>query len=769
MHRFIGQPIRRVEDQRLLTGDGTFSDDVSLPGQVYAAMVRSPIAHGYLKKVDATRALTLDGALAVLTSQDCEALGIAGIDHKPVPSTRYDLKLRAPNDGSIVIPPHLPLPRDRVRFVGEAVAIVIGETQSAALDAAERVDVSIEPLPSVMSLEDALAPGAPDISVNQRGNLVVDCAFGDHRATTHAIHQAEHIVSETFSIQRVTGTPLEPRSALATYDASDGAFTLIAGSGGAVRQQREIAAAMGVDAAKLRVISPDVGGNFGTRNRVYVEFVLILAAARQLNRPVKFTASRSESFLSDYQGRDLHVEATLALDRNGRIVALETTNSSNLGAHCVSLSPLSKGTALVSGPYDIPNVYARARAFYTNTAPTQAYRSSGRPEVTFVIERLIEKAAAECDFDPIVLRRQNLVPAASMPYTNGVGAQYDSGTYESNLDRALALGDWDGYADRRDASLARQRWRGRGLAMYVESSTGSPKERAEITLQSNGRLELIVGTQPSGQGHETAFAQVLADELSVDMGNIDVVLGDTERVKEGGGSHSGRSMRHAGAVIALAASDLIESARARLADALSLRPELITYAEGHFQPRDSNQAIHWAALATLLSTEGRLSVGRTNEMHRPVFPNGCAVCEVEIDPDTGQWTLDRYVCVDDVGRCINPLIVEGQTHGATVQGISQALGEAVIYDPNGQPLCGTFLDYPILRADEVPAFIADIVEVLSPTNPLGIKAGGEGGTTPALAAIVNAIDDALPARIDGVSMPMTPYRIWQLIEQHRSA
>jgi carbon-monoxide dehydrogenase large subunit len=743
--RAIGKPVRRKEDQRLLTGRGQFSDDFNAPGQTYAAMVRSPYPHARIKRIDAAKARAMPGVLGVFTGADVAADGLVPIPHDPVPSTRYDMKLRGPGDTKVFEGPHVLLPADKVRHVGEAYAMVVAESKSQALDAAEAVDTEFDELPWVAQSQDALAPGAPLVWDEAPGNVLVDTLFGDAEATERGFAAADHVVSMDFHIGRVTAVPLETRAALGVFDAETQRFTLHAGSGGAVRQKRELANVLKVAPDRVRVLSLDVGGNFGSRNRVYVEFGLVLWASRKVGRPVKYTATRSEAFLTDYQGRDLVTKVSLALRKDGRFLAMRADNLSNVGARCVSLSPLSKGSALITGSYDIPAATLRARAVFTNTMCTQAYRSSGRPEVTFAIERLVDTAAEKLGFDRVELRRRNLVGTDRMPYVNAVGAKYDSGTYEENMDRAMAMADWPGFAARKADAERRGRLLGLGLANYVESSIGAPKERTEITVKPEGRVRVVIGTQPSGQGHETSFAQVVSDLIKVPVEAIDVVMGDTDVVSVGGGSHSGRSMRHAGTVFALAAKDLIEKGKRIAAILLQTSPDKVAFEDGRFRAQ---------------------GVDRDNEMHDPVFPNGCHVCEIEIDPDSGELAITRYAAVDDVGRCINPLIVEGQTRGGIVQGVGQALWEQCAIDrESGQPVCGSLMDYGMPRSFHFPRFKTHIAEVLSPTNPLGIKAGGEGGTTPAPAVIVSAVLDALrPLGVRDIAMPVTHYTVWQAIQ-----
>lgn len=759
----IGKPLQRKEDHRLITGKGRFTDDFSLPGQTWAWMVRSPYPHARIINIDKAEALAMPGVLAVFTGADCLADGLKPIQHNPIPSTQFDVKLRGPNDTPIFTGKHLLLPVDKARFVGEAVAMVVAETREQASMAAELVSIEYEELPCVINSEDAIAQNAPRLWDELPNNVLVDSTFGDIQNTNAAFDQAEHIVTMKTHIGRVTGVPLEPRAALANYDVATGRYTLYAGSGGAVRQKKELSEVLGEEQQNVRILSFDVGGNFGTRNRAYVEFGLVMWASKKIGRPVKFRAERSESFLTDYQGRDLVTEVSLAIDKGGRFLAMRADNLSNVGYCCVSLSPLSKGSGLITGSYNIPYATLRARAVFSNTMATQAYRSSGRPEVTFAIERLVDKAARQIGMDRLEIRRRNMVTPAQMPYVNAVGSTYDSGEYEINMNRALKLADWDGVAQRRADASARGKLFGLGFANYVESSIGSPKERADIIVRKN-TIEVVIGTQPTGQGHETSFAQVTADLLYVPFEDVFITIGDTDIVTAGGGSHSGRSMRHAATVIALATQDLIERGRAVAAEILSVVIDEVIFDKGTFNGPNKH-SWNWYELA---AQAGDLRVRRDNEMHTPVFPNGTCLCEIEIDPNTGGLEITRYATVDDVGRCINPLIVHGQTHGGIAQGVGQALWEQSYVDPSsGQPQVGSLMDYGMPRFDNLPSFKTEIAEVLSPTNPFGVKAGGEGGTTPALAVIVSAIEDALLSVCGPVelSMPITPLKIWSAIDQ----
>ncbi|HLN40272.1 MAG TPA: xanthine dehydrogenase family protein molybdopterin-binding subunit, partial [Xanthobacteraceae bacterium] len=781
-YRFIGKPMPRKEDARLITGKGRFTDDFNLDGQTYAVMVRSPYPHARIVAIDMAAAKKMPGVLGVFTGADCAADKLGPIPHDPVPKTKFDMKLTGPNGGAVFIGPNVLLPADKARHVGEAVAMVVAETKAQAMDAAEAVEVRYEELPFVLHSEDAMKPGAPVLWHEVPNNVTVETVFGNVEATDQAFARAAHVVAKNFHIGRVTGVPLEPRAALGHYDTATGRYTLYAGSGGAVRQKNELVQVLGIAPENLRVLSHDVGGNFGTRNRTFVEFGLVLWASRKIGRPVKFTATRSEAFLSDYQGRDLVTKVELALDDKHRFIAMRATNISNVGARCVSLSPLSKGSGLIPGSYAIPATTLRAMAVFTNTMPTNAYRSSGRPEVTFAIERLVDAAAAQLGVDRIQLRRKNLVPPKAMPYRNSVGMLYDSGRYQENMDRAMEIADWKGFAARRREAKRRGKLLGRGLANYVESSIGAPREQARIKVQPQdesgpARVDVVIGTQSSGQGHETSFAQVISDLLDVPAESVRVIFGDTDVVKVGGGSHSGRSMRHAATVFSKAAVDLIAKGKAIAAIVMGAAPESVSFADGRFVSRDTNLTFDFLELAAEAARhklpdalKDGIAVVTDNEMHEPVFPNGTAICEVEVDPDTGEIAITRYASIDDVGRCINPLIVHGQTHGAIAQGVGQAMWEQIFLDPDsGQPLTGSLMDYAMPRADVLPSFKTEIAEVLSPTNPLGIKAGGEGGTTAAPAVMVSAILDALgELGVRDITMPATPYAIWTAIQKAKA-
>lgn len=775
----IGRSVLRKEDFRLLTGKGRFGDDFNMPGQAWTVMVRSPHPHARILRIDTKQARAMPGVLAVFTGADCLADGLRPIPHNPVPSTKYDMKLTGPGGSKVFVGPHMLLPADKARYVGEAVAMVVAETREQAEDAADAVRVEYEVLPWLERSEDALAPGAAAVWDEAPDNVLVDTFFGDQEGTDRAFASADHVVRMEFHIGRIMPLPLEPRAGLAHYDEHTGRYTLHFSTGGPgiVRQKRQFAAALNIAPEQLRLVAYDTGGNFGAKNRPYVEHGLALWASRKLGRPIKYRATRHESMLTEYQGRDLRTKVELALRSDGRFLAMRAENIMNVGAHGVSLSPLAKGSGLITGSYDIPAARLRSRAVFTNTTPNNVMRSSGRPEVTFAIERLIDTAATELGFDRIELRRKNLIRPDQMPYTNAVGSIYDSGTYEANMELCMRIADWGGFESRHRQAAARGKLLGLGFANYVESSTGSPKERAEITVTPQGRVEIVIGTQPSGQGHETSFAQVVADLLAVPLDSVDIIMGDTDIVKEGGGSHSGRSMRHAATVISMAAIDLIAKGKMVAAVVLGTMPDEVEFHDGRFGAKRANRTFDFlelakeaAARAPAYTPANALAVAKDNEMHTSVYPNGCGVCEVELDPDTGRVHLTRDAAVDDVGRCINPMTVDGQTHGSIAHGVGEALCEQICLDPSsGRPLTESFMEYGIPSSTTMPFFTTEIVEILSPTNPLGIKSGSEGATAGAPAVVMSGILDALKDfGIRDIAMPATPLTVWQAIENAKA-
>lgn len=765
----IGQPLVRNEDLRLITGRGTFSDDRNLPGQAYAAMVRSPHAHARIVSIDTSAARQIHGFLMAITGADWLATGLPPLQNNPIPAARTDPKVFAPGGGTAHTRDQFPLPTDKVRFAGEAVAMVVAQTAAQARDAADHVIVTYEPLETVTDPAEAALPDAPRAWDDLPDNFGVDSPLGDPERTDAAFAAAAHVIRQPVYVGRVTGVPMEPRAAIAVYDPDRDTYTLYAGGGGAARHQEELALLAGVPSERFRLVCGDVGGNFGTRNRVYPEFPLLLLAARRLDRPVKWTADRGETMVSDLQGRDLISDVSLALDADGKFLAFRGINTSNTGGYPVAYAPLSKGAGIATGPYFFPTAAMQLRAVFSNTPPTNPYRSAGRPECVYALERLIDTAARTLGMDRIDLRRRNLIRPDQLPHTNPQGMDYDSGEFEKCLDLALEAADYDGFESRKAQSAADGLRRGIGIAPYIETSSGAPLEWTSLTVNPDG-VEVIVGTQSSGQGHETSFAQVAADWLGVAVDRISIVQGDTAIVKAGNGSHAGRSMRMAGTAIVLAAERVIDKGKTLAAQVLEAAAEDIAFRDGAFTIEGTDRAIGWFDLAKH-DTAKALSAALENIMHEAVFPNGCHVCEVTVDPETGVTRLERYTAVDDVGRVINPLIVDGQIHGGIVQGAGQALMERCFFDPDsGQPVCGSFMDYALPRAGDMPSFSVLYHEVPSPQNPLGVKSGGESGTTPAPAVILNAIVDALAdLGVTDIEMPATPYRVWRAIVAAKQA
>ena len=769
----IGASVPRAEDRRLVTGQGRYTSDFAPAGVCFAAFVRSPHAHARIRSIDAGPALALPGVLAVLTGADAAADGLQPIPHNPEWQGPPDAELRLPDGFEVFVSGQPPLPTDKVRHVGEAVALVVAETEAQALDAAEQVLVDYEPLAAVTDALAALEDGAPLVWEACAGNLALTCEVGDAAATERAFAAAAHTIRFQTRINRITGVPMEPRAALGEYDAARRHYTLRTSSGRGVVQTRErLALTLGVPAENCRVVFGDMGGNFGTRNAYSPEYTLVPWAAKRVGRPVKWTASRQECFTSDWQGRDLAVTAELALDSEGIFLGLRGVNTSNLGAHCLYFWPLRKGLSMMQGVYRIPAVHFRGRAVYTHTTPTAVYRSAGRPEAIFVMERLIDLAAAECGFDRVELRRRNLIPADAMPFTTVVGVTYDSGDYAAGMVDALQAADWQGFEARKAESAERGLCRGIGVANYIEVTSGIPRERAELRVCDDGKIELVVGTTSSGQGHETSFPQLVCEWLGVPFDAIRYVVNDTDRVVAGGGSHSGRSMRLASIAIGDAVEMLVARTKAIAAHALGVPAEALTYEDSVVHAPDGQSLDLWGAAeaaATLNSLPEELRApleGVGDIVNRAGgYPYGSHVCEVEVDPDTGHVQIVGWTGVDDVGLAINPMILHGQAQGAVVQGIGQALLEACRYEPDsGQFLSGSFMDYAMPRADSVPNIETRISEIPASSHPHGIRPGGEGGTTPALAAVVNAITHALADYgVRHVEMPTTPEAVWQAI------
>ena len=770
----IGQPVRRREDLRLLTGRGHYSDDANLPGQAYAVMLRSPHAHALIRGIDIAAARSAPGVLAVLTAHDVVRDGL-----NPLPnianSHPADISIQNRDGSPVVRPQQAVIIGPEVCHVGEIVAAVVAETPAQARDAAELVAVGYEVLPSVCHSLIAAGPEAPRARLGS-ANIILDGEVGDAAATEAAFASAAHVVSFDTWVQRVAGVPMEPRAALGDFDAETGRYTLYAGAGGAVSPRRDLAMVLGVPQGAARVVMQDVGGNFGTRGGFNPEFAIVAWASKRVGRPVKWTGDRSEYFSSDHQARDLAVTAELALDKDGRFLAMRGSNLVNQGAYALAFGSLNKGVEIMSSIYHVPAVHFRARAALTNTAPTRPYRSSGRPEVMFVMERLIDLAARQTGIDRIELRRRNLVPKEMMPYTNPFGMVYDSGHYHEVMEKVLRLGDWAGFPARRAEARRRGKCRGIGVANYVDTATGAPREKAEMTVLPEGIVEVVIGTVSQGQGHETSFAQLVTEWLGVPLDSVRLITGDTDRVSVGGGAHSGRALRLGSIVMFNASNEIIEKGYRIAGHLLEAATADLEFSGGQYRVKGTDRAIGLFEVARAAAShadlpadlKGPLRAESDETVNLAAFPYGCHVCEVEVDAETGTFEIVRYSAVDDCGRAVNPMIVHGQVHGGIVQGVGQAVGEQVVYDrATGQLLTGSFMDYVMPRADTLPFFTTELSEVPSPTHPLGIRPAGEGGTTPALAVVTNAVVDALgDFGVAHVEMPLTAERVWRAIREN---
>ena len=756
----IGRPLPRFEDLRLTRGAGRYTDDLDAAGAAHAALVRAPHAHAAILSIDTAAAMARPGVLAVLTGRDYRGDGLRGIPHTPVPADALDVSTPAfrPEHGFVLDQGMEPLAFDVVRVLGEPVAIVVAETPAQARDAAEAVAVVYDIRPAVTDVHAALAPDAPILWPSAPGNRCLDVAFGDAEATTDALATAALRLDHDFVNQRIVNCQMEPRTVVGAYDPVDAKYTLLAGTQGVARQRVVLAMALGVPASAVRVVTHDVGGGFGPRTFLDAESVLACWAAKRVGRPVKWTSTRSEAFLTDYGARDLVTRATIGFDREGRILALRVELLGAIGAQTVAYVPLANGYRLISTVYHVPVAHVRVVGVLTNTPPTVAFRGAGRPEAVYAIERLLDMAASRLGLDRLAIRRRNLVAHHAMPYRNVMGLTYDCGDFIKNMDGVLAYADWHGFAERRAVSVAKGLRRGIGIANYVETPVGAPRERVEIAVRADG-IEIVAGTQSTGQGHETSFAQVVAERLGVDAERVGLLTGDTDRMAQGGGSHSNRSMRIAGTLMVQATDIVVASGRDRAARLLGVAPSAVSFRGGLFGTADSNRQF---SVFDLVEHDGVPLTASQDFVGRiPAFPTGCAVCEVEVDPATGVVTVVRYTTVDDVGQPINPLIVEGQTHGGIAQGIGQALLEGAVWDGEGQMLTGSFMDYAIPRASDLPSYDVYLDEDPTSGNPLRVKGGGEGGITPAPAAVINAIVDALAE--DGVEdlvMPATPFAVW---------
>ena len=764
----IGQPVPRAEDPVLVRGEGRYTDDIALPGQVYAAFVRSPHAHGRLNAVDLEAARAMPGVLAVYGAAEFEAFGYGRL------SSALPFKNR---DGSDMLRPGRPiLATDIVRFVGDIIAVVIASDATEAQDAADAVVCDIEPLPAVTDMEAAVAPGAPQLFDAVPGNVVLDHHSGDGTAVAAAFAQAAHVTRLRIVNNRIVVNAMEPRAAIGDYDSESGRYTFHVGCQGVFGQRAMLADVMKIPVDRLRILTGNVGGSFGMKSVVFPEYVCLLHAARELGRPVKWTDRRSDSFLADTHGRDHLVEAELALDGDGRFLAIRTSVLGNMGAYLSPFAPLIAATNVarhMAGTYRTPLIEASVRCVLTNTHPIGAYRGAGRPEGNYVIERLIDTAAREMGLDRIALRRLNHIAPAAMPFKSASGLTYDSGDFPGLLDDALARADWDGYAERERESASRGKRRGLGLGQYLEITAPPTRESGNIHFEDDGTVTIVTGTLDYGQGHWTPFAQVLVQTLGVPFEAVRLVQGDSDRLQAGGGTGGSKSIMASGAAIVESARKVIEKGRLAASHLLEAAAADIEFDGGRFTIAGTDRAIGIMELAQALKVAGPLPDGipatlDTDHVHEAspsAFPNGCHVAEVEIDVETGVVEVVKYTMVNDFGTVVNPMMVEGQLHGGVVQGIGQALMESTVYDTEGQLVTGSFMDYALPRAEAVPDFTFASRSIPTTGNPLGAKGCGEAGCAGSLPAVMNALVDALtPYGITHIDMPATPLKVWEAMQ-----
>ena len=770
----VGQSARRLEDPHLVQGLGRYSDDVSLPRQAYGIVVRSPHAHARIRRVDVKKALAAPGVLAVLTGADLTADGIGDLPTD---------KNRKRRDGSPAFPtPRPALARGRVRHVGDPVAFVVAETPAEATDAAERVRVDYEPLPAVALTAEATRPGAPAVWDEAADNVAFVWEAGKRDAVAAAFAGAAHVTKLDFVVTRVAPAPLEPRGAVGEFDRRTGRYTLHTGIQ-APHGLRTLLAeqVLKVPQSHLRVITGEVGGSFGMKSGVYPEHVLVLWAARRLGRPVKWTSDRREGFVTDEHGRDNVSTVELALDAGGTFVGLRVAITLNVGAYLTprSAGPGTNNVGGVAGVYTTPAIHVQTTGVFSNTTPTGPYRGAGRPEATYAIERVIDLAANELKLDPIDLRRRNLIPPSAMPFKTGLVFTYDCGDFARGLEMALSMAEHKTFPDRRAQARRRGRLRGFGIANPIEVAGGPytsvNPDTAEVRVNADGSVTVFAGSTSMGQGNETAFAQIVSERLGVPPARIRVLWGDSDALGAGRGNGGSGALSVGGSAVLRASEKIIERGRRLAAAQLEAAVEDVVFRDGKFSVAGTDKGVTFAAVARAAYQPkppggGEPGFSETAAFTPPAvtFPNGCHICEVEIDETTGAVSLERYSVVDDVGRIVNPMLVKGQIHGGIAQGVGQALFEALTYDRAGQLLTGSFMDYAMPRADDLPSFDVDSFEVPTQVNPLGAKGVGEAGTVGALAALLNAVNDALaPLGVRHLDMPVTPERVWRAMSEAR--
>ena len=757
----VGQPVPRTEDPVLLRGEGRYTDDLNEPGQAYAWMVRSPHAHGLIKKIAIENANSMPGVLAIYTGADLAAYG----PHKCIAPlmNRDGTPMKKPQRRSLA--------SGKVRYVGDPVACVVAESALQARDAAEAVELDIEPLPAVSLSSDAAKPGAPQLYDDVPGNVACDFHFGDAEKVAEAFRNAFHISKLNLRNTRVVVAALEPRAAICTYEAATGRFTLTAPGQGVFGMKNQLAEILGVPLEKVRMRTFHVGGSFGMKGSIYPEYVCLAHAARALGRPVKWTDDRSGSFVSDQHGRDHEMTAELALDKEGNFLALRVTGYGNVGAWLGTVAPMPPTLNAVKNTpsvYRTPLLQVSTKVMFTNTSPVGPYRGAGRPEGNYYMERLIDNAAAGMGIDRLELRRRNHIRPGQMPYKAASEMTYDSGEFGNVLEKALEFSDFRNFSKRKNESRARGKLRGLGIGSYLEVTAPPNKEMGGIRFEQNGDVTLVTGTLDYGQGHATPFAQVLAARLGVPFERIRLRQGDSDELVFGAGTGGSRSMMMSGAAIAEAAQKVIALGREAAAEELEAAAADIEFREGRFVVAGTDRSIDILNLSK--KHPGKLDVTHVTEVVPSSFPNGCHVAEVEIDPETGAVQVVRYGSVNDFGTIVNPLLVAGQIHGGVMQGIGQALMETARFDETGQLLTGSFMDYALPRADDAPPEIGVASHAVpAKTNPLGVKGCGEAGCAGALTSVMNAIVDALSEYgIREFDMPATSERVWRAIREARA-
>jgi carbon-monoxide dehydrogenase large subunit len=768
----VGQPVSRLEDPVLLRGEGRYTDDMNLPGQAHAVVVRSRVAHGVLNGIDTEAARAMPGVLAVLTAADLVAAGIKPMNANVIGKNH--------DDRPIPKPIQMALATGKVRYAGEPVAFVVAETVQQAKDAAEAVMLDIDSLPTVLTAEEAVKPGAPQLYEEAPGNVILDFKFGDHAAVEAAFARAAHVTRMEIVNSRIVVCAMEPRSALAEWDAAEGRFVFRVGCQGVFGMKNNLSKIMGVEADKLRVLTGNVGGSFGMKG-VYPEYVCALHAAKALGRPVKWTDERSDSFLSDSQGRSHEHVQELALDAEGNFLAIRVTGFGNIGAvlsNSTTQPPTMNIVKNVIGVYRTPALSVQVQCVVTNTTPVGAYRGAGRPEGNYYMERLIETAAREMGKDPIELRRRNHILPGMMPYKAPSSMEYDSGDFPTILDRALQAADWDGFAARKAESKARGKLRGRGIGQYLEVTAPANNEMGGIRFEEDGSVTIVSGTLDYGQGHWTPFAQVLVDKLGVPFDKIRLLQGDSDQMLAGGGTGGSRSAMNGGNAIAVSSDEVIAKGTKVAAHVLEAAAADIEFSRGRFSIAGTDRGIGIMELAEKLrggltlpeGVPATLDVAMVVPGVPSAFPNGCHIAEVEVDPETGVVEVVKYSTVNDFGTLLNPLLVEGQAHGGIVQGIGQALGEAMVYSEDGQLLTGSYMDYHIPHAADVPGFGFISHPVPARTNGLGAKGCGEAGCAGALPSVMNALVDALSEYgVTHIDMPATQEKVWAAIQGAKRA